>query len=178
VAKGYTQREEIDYNETFSPVSCKDSFRIIMALVAHYDLELHQMDVKTAFLNGNLEETVYMAQPKGFVVEGKEKMGCSLNKLIYGLKQASRQWYLKFNKMIKEFGFKENVEDNCVYAKFKNGKYIFLILYVDDILLASSDVSLLRETKSFLSSHFEMKISVKRSSFWESRFIETGTNGY
>ena len=157
VAKGYTQREGIDYNETFSPVSCKDSFRIIMALVAHYDLELHQMDVKTAFLNGDLEETIYMAQPKGFVVEGKEKMGCRLNKSIYGLKQASRQWYLKFDKTIKEFRFKENVEDNCVYAKFKNGKYIFLILYVDDILLASSDVSLLRETKSFLSSHFEMK---------------------
>jgi hypothetical protein len=74
VAKGYTQREGIDYNETFSPVSCKDSFRIIMTLVAHYDLELHQMDVKTAFLNEDLEETVYMAQSKGFVVEGKEKM--------------------------------------------------------------------------------------------------------
>jgi hypothetical protein len=72
VAKCFTQREGIDYNETFSPVSCKNSFRIIMALVAHYDLELHQMDVKTAFLNGDLEENVYMAQPKGFIVEGKE----------------------------------------------------------------------------------------------------------
>ena len=71
MAKGFTQREGIDYNETFSPVSCKDSLRIIMALVAHYDLELHQMDVKTVFLNGDLEENVYMAQPKGFVVEGK-----------------------------------------------------------------------------------------------------------
>jgi hypothetical protein len=136
VAKGYTQREGIDYNETFSPVSCKDSFRIILALVAHCDLELHQMDVKTAFLNGDLDETVYMAQPKDFVMEGKEKLGCRLKKSIYGLKQASRQWYLKFDKIIKEFGFKENVEDNCVYVKFKNGKYIFLILYVDDILLA------------------------------------------
>jgi hypothetical protein len=98
VAKGYTQREGIHYNETFSPVSCKDSFRIIMALVAHYDLELHQMDMKTAFLNGDLDETVYMAQPKGFVVEGKEKLECRLKKSIYGLKQASRQWYLKFDK--------------------------------------------------------------------------------
>ena len=91
MAKGFTQREGIDYNETFSPVSCKNSFRIIMALVAHYNLELHQMDVKTAFLNGDLEENVYMAQPKGFVVEGKECMGCRLKKSIYELKQASRQ---------------------------------------------------------------------------------------
>ncbi|KAM0893325.1 hypothetical protein ACQ4PT_025194 [Festuca glaucescens] len=157
VAKGFTQREGIDYNETFSPVSCKDSFRIIMALVAHYDLELHQMDVKTAFLNGDLEEKVYMAQPKGFVVEGKEHMGCRLKKSIYGLKQASRQWYLKCHETIKSFGFNENREDNCVYAKFKNGKFIFLILYVNDILLASSDVSLLLETKKFLSSNIDMK---------------------
>ena len=87
MAKGFTQREGIDYNETFSPVSCKDSFRIIMALVAHYDLELHQMDVKTTFLNGDLEVNVYMVQPKGFIVEGKERMGCCLKKSIYGLKK-------------------------------------------------------------------------------------------
>jgi hypothetical protein len=91
VVKGFMQREGIYYNEIFSPVSCKDSFRIIMALVAHYDLELHQMDVKTAFLNGDLFENVYMAQPKGFVVEGKENMECRLKKSIYGLKQASRK---------------------------------------------------------------------------------------
>ena len=90
MAKGFTQREGIDYNKIFSPVSCKDSFRIIMTLVAHYDLELHQMDIKTTFLNGDLEENVYMAQPKGFVVEEKERMGCHLKKSIYGLKQASR----------------------------------------------------------------------------------------
>jgi hypothetical protein len=86
VAKGFTQREGIDYNETFSPVSYKDSFRIIMALVTHYDLELHQMDVKTTFLNGDLYENVYMAQPKYFIVEGKENMRCRLKKSIYGLK--------------------------------------------------------------------------------------------
>jgi hypothetical protein len=78
VAKGFTEREEIDYTETFSPVSSQDSFRIIMALGTHYDLELHQMDVKTAFLNDNLQENVYMAQLKGFAVEGKEHMGCKL----------------------------------------------------------------------------------------------------
>jgi hypothetical protein len=108
------------------------------------------MDVKTTFLNGDLEENVYMAQPKSFVTEGKERMGCCLKKSIYGFKQASRQWYLKFNRTIRNFRFKENIEDNCVYAKSKNGKYIFLILYVDDILLASSDVSLLLETEVFI----------------------------
>jgi len=125
--------------------------------VAHYDLELHQMDVKTAFLNGDLYENIYMAQPKGFVVKGKEHMGCPLKKSIYGLKQASRQWYLKFDETIRKFGFKENEEDNCIYAKFRSGKFIFLILYVDDILLTSSDVGLLLETKKFLFSNFDMK---------------------
>jgi len=143
MTKGFTQREGIHYNETFSSVSCKNSFIIVMALVAHYDLELHQMDVKTAFLKGNLDENVYMTQSKGFVIKGKECMGCHLKKSIYGLKQASRQWYLKFDGMIRKFGFKENVEDNCIYAKFKNGKFIFLILYMDDILLASGDVNLI-----------------------------------
>jgi hypothetical protein len=90
VAKGFTQREGIDYNETFSPVSSKDSFRIVMALVAHFDLELHQMDVKTAFLNGDLNEEVYMKQPEGFCADKDSPLVCKLNKSIYGLKQASR----------------------------------------------------------------------------------------
>jgi hypothetical protein len=90
MAKGFMQREGIDYIETLSPVSCKDSLRIIMVLVVHYDLELHQMDVKTTFLNGDLLENVYMPQPKGFAMKGKEHMECHLRKSIYGLKQASR----------------------------------------------------------------------------------------
>jgi hypothetical protein len=98
-----------------------------------------------------------MTQPKGFVVKGKEHMGCRLRKSIYGLKQASRQWNIKFDETIKKFGFKENIEDNCVYVKFNKGKFIFLILYVDDILLASNDVRLIQETKGILSSNFDMK---------------------
>ena len=86
VAKGYTQKEGVDYTETFSPVSSKDSFRIIMALAVHFNLELHQMDVKTTFLNGDLYEEVYMQHPEGFVVDGKENMVCRLHKSIYGLK--------------------------------------------------------------------------------------------
>jgi hypothetical protein len=153
----FTKRKGIDYTEIFSPVLCKNSLRIIMVLVMHYDLELHQIDIKTTFLNGDLLANVYMAQPKDFAVKEKEHMRCHLEKSIYGLKQASRLWYLKFDKIIRNFGFKENEEDNCIYAKFRSEKIIFLILYVDDILLASSDVSLLLETKRFLSSNFDMK---------------------
>ena len=97
VAKGFTQKEGIDFKETFSPVSTKDSFRTIMALVAHFDLELHQMDVKTAFLNGDIDETIYMMQPENFVSGDPKRMVCKLKKSIYGLKQASRQWYYKFH---------------------------------------------------------------------------------
>jgi hypothetical protein len=78
VANGFTQREGIDYTETFSLIFKKDSFRIVMVLVAHYNLELHQMDVKNVFLNGDLQESVYMAQPEDFAIEGKEHMGCRL----------------------------------------------------------------------------------------------------
>ncbi|KAL0533145.1 hypothetical protein IC582_030360 [Cucumis melo] len=157
VAKGYTQKDGIDYKETFSPVSKKDSLRIIMVLVAHYDLELHQMDVKTAFLNGNLDEEVFMDQPEGFMVEGKEHMVCKLKRSIYGLKQASKQWYLKFNDTITSFGFKENIVDRCIYLKISGSKFIILVLYVDDILLATNDFGLLCQTKEFLSKNFEMK---------------------
>ena len=156
VAKGFTQKEGIDYKDTFSPVSEKDSLRIIMALVAHFDLELHQMDVKTAFLNGNLDEDIHMEQPEGFTKKGNEHLVCKLKKSIYGLKQASRQWYIKFNNTITSFGFKENIVDQCIYLNVSGSKFIFLILYVDDILLASSDLGLLGETKEYLSKNFHM----------------------
>ncbi|KAM0968159.1 hypothetical protein TB1_015836 [Malus domestica] len=157
VAKGFTQTEGIDYSETFSPVSTKDSLRIILSLVAHYDLELNQMDVKTAFLNGELEEEIYIQQPMGFVREGQENMVCKLNKSIYGLKQASRQWFMKFDQKVTAMGFIENKIDDCIYVKVCGSKFVFLILYVDDILLASNCMNMLLETKGLLSKTFEMK---------------------
>ena len=136
-----------------------------MALIIkrHFQRSDERMDVKTAFLNGDLEENVYMAQPMGFSVEGMEHIVCKLKKLIYILKQASRQWYLKFNDTIVSFGFKENTVDRCIYLKVNGSKVIFLILYVDDILLATNDLGLLHETKKFLSSNFEMKDMGKAS---------------
>ncbi|KAL9252624.1 Retrovirus-related Pol polyprotein from transposon TNT 1-94-like protein [Drosera capensis] len=157
VAKGYTQKEGIDFKDTFSPVLSKDSLRIIMILVAHFDLELHQMDVKTTFLNGDIEEKIYMQQSENFVSGDPKKMVCKLKKSIYGLKQASRQWYHQFHNVITFFGFEPNIANHCIYHKFTGSKHIFLVLYVDDILLASNDIGLLHETKRFLSKRFEIK---------------------
>jgi hypothetical protein len=98
-----------------------------------------------------------MTQPEGFVVEGKEHMQCKLKKSLYGLKQVSRQWYIKFDEVIRSFDFTKNKVDNCIYVKFKGKDFTILVLYVDDILLASSDKNMLHEIKSFLSSNFDMK---------------------
>ena len=157
VDKGFTQRVGIDYTKTFSPVSKKDSLQIILALVAHFDFNLHQMDVKTTFLNGNLEEGVYMKQPEGFSSSEGEHLGCKLKKSIYGLKQASRQWYLKFHEVTASFGFEENIIDQCIYPKVSGSKICFLVLFVDGILLATNDKEFLYEVKQFLSKNFDMK---------------------
>ena len=157
MAKGYSQREGIDFKKTFSPVSTKNSLHIIMVIMAHFDLELHQMDVRTTFLNEDLVEDVYMSQPNGFEEFSKERMVCKLHKSIYGINQASRQWYLKFNEVVTANGFKENIVDQCIYIKVSGRKYVFLILYVDDILLTANDTSLLVETKQLLFSHCDMK---------------------
>ena len=115
-----------------------------MALV---DIELHQMDVKTAFLNENLDEEVFMDQPEGFMIEGKEHMVCKLNRSVYGLKQASKQWYLKFNDTIASFGFKKNIIDRCICLKTSGSKFIILVIYIDDILLSTNDLGLLCQNK-------------------------------
>ena len=128
-----------------------------MALVAHFDFYLHQMDVKRTFFNGNLEEEVYMKQQEGFSSSEGEHLVCKLKKSINGLKQASRQWYLKFHEVIASFGFKDNIMDQCIYQKVSGSKICFLVLYVDDILLATNDKGLLYEVKQFLSKNFDMK---------------------
>jgi len=109
------------------------------------------------FLNGDIEETIYMVQPENFVLGDSKSMVCKLKKFIYGLKQASHQWYYKFHQVITSYGFEANVVDDCVCHKFSGSKYIFLVLYVNDILLASRDIDFLQVTKRFLAKNFEMK---------------------
>ena len=114
VAKGYTQKEGVDYEETFSPVAMLKSIRILLAIAAYFDYEIWQMDVKTAFLNGYLDETIYMDQPEGYIVEGQQQKVCKLQRSIYGLKQASRSWNIRFDEAIKSYGFALEKEDKWV----------------------------------------------------------------
>ncbi|KAK8578706.1 hypothetical protein V6N12_069050 [Hibiscus sabdariffa] len=157
VAKVFRQIHGIDYDETFSPVAMFKSIRILLAIVAFHDYEIWQMDVKTAFLNGKLEEDVYMTQPEGFVAPENVGKVCKLQRSIYGLKQASRSWNLRFNNAIKEFGFIRNEDGPCVYKKVSGSIISFLILYVDDILIIGNDIPTLQSIKTWLSSCFSMK---------------------
>ncbi|KAL4368402.1 hypothetical protein GQ457_05G022260 [Hibiscus cannabinus] len=157
VAKGFRQIHGVDYDETFSPVAMFKSIRILLAVAAFHDYEIWQMDVKTAFLNGKLEKDVYMTQPGGFVTPENARKVCKLQRSIYGLKQASRSWNLRFNEAIQEFGFIRNEDEPCVYKKFSGSIVSFLILYVDDILIIGNDIPTLQSIKTWLSSCFSMK---------------------
>ncbi|KAD2393595.1 hypothetical protein E3N88_40572 [Mikania micrantha] len=157
VAKGFTQTQGVDFEETFSPVAMIKSIRILLAIAAYFDYEIWQMDVKTTFLNGHLTEDVYMVQHEGFVDPNNSNKVCKLNKSIYGLKQASRSWNIRFDQKIKEFGFIKNEDEPCVYKKASGSYVTFLILYVDDILIIGNNIPMLKDVKSWLSKCFAMK---------------------
>ena len=129
------------------------SIRILLEVVAYFDYEIWQMDVKTAYLNGYLEEDVYMIQPKGFVSPEDAGKVCKLQRSIYGLKQSNT----RFDEVVKGFGFIKNEEESCVYKKVSGSARVFLVLYVDDILLIGNDKNFLNEVKESLKNSFSMK---------------------
>ncbi|KAK4389523.1 Retrovirus-related Pol polyprotein from transposon TNT 1-94 [Sesamum angolense] len=157
VAKGFKQKEGLDFFDTYVPVTRITSIRVLIAIAALYDLEIHQMDVKTIFLNGELDEEIYMEQPEGFVVPGQEKKVCRLVKSLYGLKQAPKQWHEKFDRTMLSNGFKINECDKCVYVKSTQHSFIIVCLYVDDMLIMGSNRDIILTTKKMLTKHFDMK---------------------
>ena len=135
VAKGFSQKPNIDYFDTFAPVTRISSIRVLLALASIHRLVIHQMDVKTAFLNGELEEEIYMTQPEGCVAPGQEGKVCKLLKSLYGLKQAPKQWHEKLDNVLLCDGFCTNDVDKFVYTKLENGECVIICLYVDDMLI-------------------------------------------
>lgn len=156
VARGFTQEYGVNYYETFSPVVRFTSIRMILAVAASKKMRLKQFDVKTAFLNGELNETIYMKQPLGFS-DGSEKI-CKLKKSLYGLKQSSRCWNQKFKHFIQLFGFIACKSDPCVFISYKDNNFIILAIHVDDGLIAAKNVECIDAVVKHLQEHFEIKI--------------------
>ena len=159
VAQGYSQVEGKDYfaDETFSPVVKLTTLRLLLAEAASRDWEVHQMDVETAYLYGELQEEVYMSQPPGFEEHGKEDWVCRLHKGLYGLKQAARQWYLKLHEALTSIGFERSTADQGLYSLRWAGEELHLAVYVDDFGLFASGVKILSEVKARIASAFTVK---------------------
>ena len=157
VAQGFTQKYGTDFDETFCPVVRQESLRLLIALSVQHGLTLHQIDVTTAFLNGKLEEEVYMQQPNGFVCQGKEEHVCRLKKSIYGLKQSPRCWNLTLDTCLKKLNFVQTASDPCIYYRKTGGDIMYIGVYVDDIILAGRTVKQLEEIKRDLSQEFDIK---------------------
>ena len=158
VARGFTHVQGIDFNEVFSPVVRHTSIRVLLAITAHLDLKLEQMDVTTVFLHGDLEEKIQMDQPRGFEAKGEVEKVCLLRKSLYGLKQSPRQWYQKFDSVMLGQGYSRSSYDCCIYFKhIFSSISIYLLLYVDDMLIASQSTQEIQLLKKKLRAEFEMK---------------------
>ncbi|RVW81044.1 Retrovirus-related Pol polyprotein from transposon TNT 1-94 [Vitis vinifera] len=158
VARGFTQSYGIDYQETFAPVAKLNTIRILLSLAVNQDWCLQQLDIKNAFLNGDLEEEVYMEIPPGFEESMAKNQVCKLQKSLYGLKQSPRTWFDRFTKAVLKLGYKQGQADHTLFVKKSHaGKLAILIVYVDDIILSGNDMGELQNLKKYLSEEFEVK---------------------
>lgn len=156
VAQGFSQKLGLDYDETFSPVVRFESVRTVIALAVQNGLKLHQLDVTTAFLNGELQEEVYMKQPECFVAKGQEHLVCRLKRSIYGLKQSPRCWNSALHSQLKKMGFVQTASDPCLYIS-SEGEMLIVAVYVDDILVAGKSEKQVAEVKKALAKQFKIK---------------------
>jgi IS30 family transposase len=158
VAKEFTQSYGVDYEETFAPVAKLNSVRVLLSLEANLDWPLHQLDIKNAFLNGELEEEVYMQIPSGLESPGTANMVCRLRKSLYGLKQSPRAWFDRLTKVVKQDGFVQCQTDHTMFVKHSlDGKIALFIVYVDDIVITGDDDEQVNQLKKLLAKEFEVK---------------------
>jgi hypothetical protein len=139
VCKGYAQVEGIEFEETFSPVSRMEAIRLLLAYACSKNIKVYQMDVKSAFLNGELEEEVYIEQPEGFQLSENADYVCKLKKSLYGLKQTPRAWYSRLDKYLQQEGFRKGSADNNLYIKVTQYSILLIEVYVDGIFFESND---------------------------------------
>ena len=155
---GYNHIPGVDFTNVFSLMVKHSSFRYFLGIMAFHDYELEQLDVKIAFLHGELEEDIYMQQPEGFTVSCKEDCVCLLKKSLYGLKQSPRQLYKRFDSFMISHDFKRDSFDSCVYFKKCNDEsFLYMLLYVDDMLITTRSKENIRSVKAKLNNKFEMK---------------------
>jgi hypothetical protein len=157
VAKGYVQVQGIDYEEVFAPVARMESVRILLAVAAHSSWAVHHMDVKSAFLNGELAEEVYVVQPPGFIAAGHEKKVLKLHKALYGLKQAPRAWNAKLDASLQELGFSKSEYEHGLYTRCLNSSRLIVGIYVDDLIITGES------TKEITAFKEEMKMLFRMS---------------
>ncbi|WVZ83665.1 hypothetical protein U9M48_030791 [Paspalum notatum var. saurae] len=156
VVHGFNQEHGIDYDETFSPVIKPATIRVVLSIASSKEWPIHQLDVKNAFLHGNLSETVYCVQPSGFVDPSKPSHVCKLNKSLYGLKQAPRTWFLRFTSYIQVLGFQASKADTSLFILHSNNHIAYLLLYVDDIILTANTPQFLHYAIQCLCREFSM----------------------
>lgn len=157
VAKGYEQREGIDYHETFAPVVKWSTIRAIIALAASLNWTISHMDVVTAFLNGLLDETIFMLQPPGFSLPGLEHLVCLLKRTLYGLKQSPRAWYQAIDSFLLSSGWQRSTQDHNLYFFTSGSILVIILLFVDDLLITGNSNAKIDETKKQLKQQYEMK---------------------
>ena len=153
--KRFTKEYGIDYEETFAPIACISSVCVLLAVAAASKWDIFQMDVKNAFLNGDLSEEVYMQPPPGLSVESNKV--CHLRCALYGLKQTPQAWFSKFNSTISCLGYMTSPYDSALFLRCTDKGTILLLLYVDDMIITGDNLSGIQELKDFLSQQFEMK---------------------
>ncbi|GJT55828.1 retrovirus-related pol polyprotein from transposon TNT 1-94 [Tanacetum coccineum] len=157
VAKGFNQKEGIDYNETFAPVAKMVTLRALLAIAISHDWIIEQLDVNNAFLHGDLHEEVYMQVPQGYAQQLPPNTVCRLKKSLYGLKQANRQWFEKLTTFLKTLGFRQSYVDTSLFTLQTANTFLSLLVYVDDILIAGNDRSLITHLKANLDVKFSIK---------------------